>query len=568
MTSNSEMNDTPLNSLLSDKEDLQGLIDKIEFSPQHGRIMFGPDPISIMHKSGLVGLHREVLEHLGSRETARFFALLGFESGQRDAKFITDQFSNQKLDKIFDSIIHLRVVRGFIKMKTCELKVNLKQHHFLHEVVFSGNFEVDTVLQNEGLSKSPSCWGQVGYATGYATALLNRPAIYKEVECGSTGNSQCKMIGKLADDWRPEEIATELECLPINKIFGNLSHPVLINQSRKTRRTDRREKSPPDNPGGIIGVSSAITRVFEKVAKVAKAKSPILFLGETGVGKERFARLVHEMSNRANQPFIPINCAAIPSELVESELFGVEKGAFTGADHSRPGRFERANNGTLFLDEVGDLPWETQTKLLRVLQEQEIERVGGVGSINVDVRIVAATNSNLESAISEGYFRSDLYYRLNIFPLTIPPLRDRKDDIPLLVDHFINRFNTEHRRNITGITQIALQRLLTYRFPGNIRELENIIERALILTEDYTNIDLGHLPYVEDKAMSLELGPPPEEESTYDNLFNELVGNDKTLTDIGKEFLGQAVEKNNGNMTQAAKSVGLTRMQVAYRLKE
>ena len=233
----------------------------------------------------------------------------------------------------------------------------------------------------------------------------------------------------------------------------------------------------------IIGKSEQIVDVAHMVQKVAQAKTTVLLLGESGTGKELFARAIHDLSNRKQYPFVPINCAAIPKDLLESELFGHEKGAFTGADTKKLGKFELADKGTIFLDEIGDMDLTIQSKLLRAIEEGEIERVGTVQALHVDVRIVAASNKNLEQAVEGKMFREDLYYRLNVFPIRIPPLRERKEDIPLLVDYFINKYSLEIQPIVKSISKDALDMLMHYQWKGNVRELENAIERAVILCE-------------------------------------------------------------------------------------
>jgi transcriptional regulator with GAF, ATPase, and Fis domain len=234
----------------------------------------------------------------------------------------------------------------------------------------------------------------------------------------------------------------------------------------------------------FIGESPAIRRVAELVEKVADNDSTVLLCGESGTGKEVIAKTIHYQSLRADKPFIPINCGAIPEALLESELFGHEKGAFTGANNIRMGRFELANNGTLFLDEIGEMPYPLQVKLLRVIQELEFERIGGTRSIRVDVRIIAATNIDLERAVLEKRFRNDLFYRLNVIPVTLPPLRQRKEDIPLLVAHFLERFNQKKQKKVIGFSSEAMALLLAYPWPGNVRELENIVERTVVLKDE------------------------------------------------------------------------------------
>jgi len=236
----------------------------------------------------------------------------------------------------------------------------------------------------------------------------------------------------------------------------------------------------------IIGASPALHAVLSRVSKVAPTNSTVLIAGETGTGKELIARAIHERSQRAARAFVSLNCAAIPQSLITSELFGHEKGAFTGALQRRLGRFELAEGGTIFLDEVGDLPLETQIALLRVLQEREFERVGGTEVLRADVRVIAATNRDLQAAIADGAFRSDLYYRLNVFPIELPPLRERKEDVPLLVDYFVDRYAKRAGKKIKHIQEKTLEMLQEYSWPGNVRELQNVIERSLIIAE--TNV--------------------------------------------------------------------------------
>ncbi|OGQ64439.1 MAG: Fis family transcriptional regulator, partial [Deltaproteobacteria bacterium RIFCSPLOWO2_02_FULL_55_12] len=244
----------------------------------------------------------------------------------------------------------------------------------------------------------------------------------------------------------------------------------------------------------ILGTSSEIQQVRDVIDKIADTDSTVLILGESGTGKELVARALHYGSTRSKKPFVPINCAAIPEDLLESELFGYEKGAFTGAIATKIGRFEAAHEGTVFLDEIGDMSPGLQVKILRVLQEKEFERVGGRNSIKVDVRVVAATNQDLEKAVEEKKFRNDLYYRLNVIPVHLPPLRDRKEDVSVLVDHFIEKMALRKRKTITGATQDALRLLEAYDWPGNIRELENLVERLVVLKDEGNHITPRDLP--------------------------------------------------------------------------
>ncbi|WP_229253986.1 sigma-54-dependent Fis family transcriptional regulator [Dyadobacter sp. NIV53] len=253
------------------------------------------------------------------------------------------------------------------------------------------------------------------------------------------------------------------------------------------------ESNPGNTFDGIIGQSHLLLNVFDLITQVAPGDTSVLITGESGTGKERIADSIHALSSRKGKPFIKVNCAALPTNLIESELFGHEKGSFTGAFEKRTGRFEQANNGTIFLDEIGDMPLETQVKLLRVLQQKEIERIGGKAPVKVNIRIIAATNRNLEKEVAEGRFRLDLYYRLNVFPIQVPALADRTEDIPLLVKHFIQYYSRKTGRKISGVSDKALKNLLAYNWPGNIRELENVIERSVLMAKSLV-IDQIPLP--------------------------------------------------------------------------
>ncbi len=298
----------------------------------------------------------------------------------------------------------------------------------------------------------------------------------------------------------------------------------------------------------IIGESKAIQEVLSTVARVAKTDSTVLIRGESGTGKELVARAIHSLSVRASQKFISLSCAAIPETLLESELFGYEKGAFTGATRRKEGRFELADSGTLFLDEIGDLSLETQIKLLRVVETQEFERLGGRETIKVNVRIISATNQNLEQKIKEKSFREDLYYRLNVVSIFIPPLRERKEDILSLVEHFIQKYNQKTGKKIQGITREAKDILMSYPWPGNIRELENVIERAIVLGrgEAIDKTDLAYLSF--HKA--------------------EQVPSDLSLKELEKSQILKVLEKTGGSLTRAAELLGIHRNTLRLKMKE
>ena len=286
------------------------------------------------------------------------------------------------------------------------------------------------------------------------------------------------------------------------------------NRALKAQLADARESSA--RTGGIIGKAPALRRVLDVARQAAPSTATVLLMGESGTGKELFARAIHRLSPRAEAAFIAINCGALPESIIEAELFGAEKGAYTGAHTTRDGRFSRAHQGTLFLDEVGELAPHVQVKLLRVLQSGEFERVGGRETLYADCRIIAATNLDLAAAVASGDFREDLYYRLNVIPITLPPLRARPDDVPLLVDHFVRVYADKHHKAVEGVSQKAVARLVDYAWPGNVRELENTIERAVVLAQQPI-LDENDLPETivrHDRAaqqISIPLGTPLEE---------------------------------------------------------
>ena len=312
----------------------------------------------------------------------------------------------------------------------------------------------------------------------------------------------------------------------------------------------------------IVANSHRMQEVLATVEQVAPTNATVLLGGESGVGKDMIARAIHQHSRRVNGPFIKINCTAIPENLLESELFGFEKGAFTGAVAAKPGKFELADKGTIFLDEIGDMPGTLQVKLLRVLQEREFERLGGTRTIKVDVRVVAATNQDLRAALEQGTFREDLYYRLNVVPISIPPLREHKEDIPYLVDHFIARFAESSGKNIKGIAPEGLKLLVDFHWPGNVRELENIIERAVVMASG-TRIETGDIRL--DVATRGGNAAAP---AVGENSATMFLPGGMTLEQFEDKLIRDALQRAGGNKSQAARLLGLSRNALRYRLSK
>lgn len=346
----------------------------------------------------------------------------------------------------------------------------------------------------------------------------------------------------------------------VNRVLGMIEN--ILAQPKGKRETAAAPASSPTplSPKVMVYQSEKMEKVMDLLEKVSESDSTILIQGESGTGKEVVAKSIHEKSSRRNKPFIPINCGAIPESLLESELFGHEKGAFTGATNSRLGRFELANGGTIFLDEINELPLPMQVKLLRVLQERSFERVGGVRPVRVDIRILAATNQDLELAVHEKRFRKDLFYRINVIPIDLPPLRDRKEDISLLADHFLQRFNQRRGKKVAAISEDVLKRLLAYDWPGNIRELENLIERLITLAQEET-ITVDDLP---EKL----LNPQPSRLLSHIELPEDGLDFAGVVSEFENQLLRQALSKAQGVKNRAAQILKLNRTTLVEKLKK
>jgi putative PEP-CTERM system response regulator len=309
--------------------------------------------------------------------------------------------------------------------------------------------------------------------------------------------------------------------------------------------------------GNIIGKSKEMREIFKVVRQIADSKSTVLIMGESGTGKELISRAIHYNSSRKSYPFITINCAAIPETLIESELFGHEKGAFTDAIKTKKGLFEEADGGTLFLDEIGELSLTTQAKILRFLEEREFNRVGGSKTIKVDVRLITATNKDLSQMIKKGGFREDLYYRVNVVPILLPPLRERREDIPLFLEHFINKFNDENNKNVKGVSKEALELMMNYEWPGNVRELENLIERVIALTSS---------EYIQPYELPFSLINISKINGLKESILNGKVSILKAEEEFEREIILDALKRTNCVQSHAAEMLGISRRILKYKM--
>ena len=555
-----------------DRPSLSEITECLYFSPGDGRIWLNDQRMVLMHTRSLGTLRRELIDTLGLERARGLLTRAGYESGARDAQLVRERWPDGGLVQVFMAGTKLHALEGVVKVEPVEFQIDPERGHYLGEFLWHHATEDDQHIEAYGVGTEPACWMQLGYAMGYVTGLMGRLVVFRELECRSMGASLCRVVGKTAEAWG--DVSEDLRYLNAQDFLATASHG---GSPRSVLGSNALSSGAGDE---MVGVSSAFKAACHMLSRVAPTKATVLFTGESGVGKEVFASTLHRISPRRDKPFVAINCAAIPESLVESELFGVERGAFTGATTSRPGRFERADGGTLFLDEIGTLSLVSQGKLLRALQQGEIERVGGARTIAVDVRVVAATNVDLLAEVEAGRFREDLFYRLDVYPIHLPPLRERREDIPLLLSHFLHLYSRTHGRRLLGYAPRAVKALMGYGFPGNIRELQNMVERGVISADEGGVIDLPHMLRKEQlgEGSQLSVGAlgtlSPSEQAGASppaaSLFERIAGTEAELIDLAaveKQLLQEAVDRAGGNVAAAARLLGLTRAQLSYRLR-
>jgi len=543
---------------------------RLHFCAETGQIWLHEHRMLLVHSEAQATLRWELIETLGMDRARGLFSRMGYAAGMRDFELASTRTKTGSDIEIFMTGPHLHTLEGVVKVTPIKLQFDRNVGSFYGEFLWENSWEGQWHRHHFGICSEPMCWSQIGYACGYTSAFMGRRILYKEVECVGMGTNNCRIIGKPVEEW--DDATDYTQFLSRESIAEQLID--LQTQVVQLRSAiNEKEKL----PAYIVGTSPAFLAAYELLLQAAKSQITVLLLGETGVGKEVFARSLHEMGSRCNASFIAINCAAIPHDLVEAELFGVEKGAYTGALTSRPGRFERANGGTLFLDEIGDLPLSAQAKLLRVLQEGEIERLGDQKTRKVNVRLVAATNSDLKLLVKENKFRSDLYYRLNAFQIAIPPLRERKLDISLLAKNFLEKYSAIHGKKLRGFTDKSKRTLLSYSWPGNIRELQNVIERGVILAPNDTRIEVNQMfsSFNDDSSLEFSLdingsvgigGIGASSGETGRDLCEAVFNGVLTLDQVEAMLVETAVDKARGNLSAAARLLGLTRRQLSYRL--
>ncbi|CAG1017918.1 Phenol regulator MopR [Burkholderiaceae bacterium] len=535
----------------------------LHFSASDGRIWLAGQRMLLVHAAAFGSLRRELMRSIGREQTRRLLMRAGYASGERDAALARQVRRDASVLDMFAVGPQLHMLEGAVQVTAEDVELDIAAGTFRGVFRWDHSWEVETHVRDFGPQNEPVCWMLLGYASGYTSAFMGRPTLFKEVACCACGAAHCRIEGRLLSDW-PDAEAMSRDYAPDSLI-------VRLEDLQEQVDTLRSTLEPADELGPLIGRSKSFAAAAELLRKAAATQVTVLLTGETGVGKERFARALHAMSLRKGKPFVAVNCAALPAELIESELFGAEKGAFTGAGAARQGRFERADGGTLLLDELGELPLPAQAKLLRVLQQGEIERLGGTQARKVDVRVIAATNVDLQAAVAAGRFRSDLMYRLNVYPIRIPPLRERTDDIEPLAAHLLQRFAALHGTRVAGFTDRALDAMRSYPWPGNVRELENLIERGVILATSGEPVDVhdlfptlpGAAPVTVNAAGHLERAAPNGSEALYDEVMNRGL----SLDELEDALIREAVHRAGGNLAAAARALGITRPQLSYRLQ-
>lgn len=554
--------------------DIGALSARLRFTPEDGCIWLEGERMMLMHLSAFASFRKELIETVGLDVARGMFMRLGYASGAVDGALARRARPHEELLTNFLAGPRLHAIEGMVVVEPIAHEFDPSTNYHAGEWIWRNSAEVEAHLLESGLSSEPVCWSAIGYASGYSSVFMGRPILYKEVECRGKGDAQCRIVGKPVEEWDDPSGDDLHRVLPLSESWdGDADHWGQI--------VGTPMPSPHQEDGCMVGASPSFVSMTQMIDKVAPTEAPVLLVGEVGVGKKIAARAIHRLSTRSRQPFVAFNCSSCSGDALDAELFGVEKGAPGGVAVSRGGRVERANRGTLFLEDVHCLDARAQAKLLRVLQTGEVDRVGGTQPRPVKVRVVASATPRISAAVRDGSFREDLYYKLNTFPILLAPLREHRTDIPLLAKHFVSVFASRHGKEIRGVSQSAVSFLLTYDFPGNVAELESMIERAVILAPPSGLLDASHLSSALDqrrprffsvsRSGSLALGGVEAEGSDSDqdpaNLDRLLEGKFH-LEAFENNIIVRAVERASGNLSKAARELGMTRPQLAYRVRK
>jgi DNA-binding NtrC family response regulator len=483
------------------------LAELLDFRPDQGIIRLHEQRVVILSAAAMGLLRKELIDTLGAEATRRVATRFGFADGYHDAVNLRERSAWADPIEGVRAGAPLQKLEGIVRTDIRRVHYDPLTGRFDEEVFWHDSYVAEQHVHHYGTAAAPVCWSLVGYASGFASACLGTEVYFREISCIGQGAKHCVAIGRDAASW-----GDELEVIRADFHAASLGHEVERLQDavgkrakeleRRERLLDRRERelnllrdrvNRHAAAKQFIAGSDAMQSVLELAARVAPIDTTVLVYGESGTGKEFIVRMIHDQSPRAAAPFVSINCAALTETLLESELFGHVRGAFTGAVRDKAGLFEVAGGGTIFLDEIGEIAPTVQAKLLRALQEREIRRVGGERNIKIHARVVAATNRDLRAAVDAGTFREDLYFRLGAFVITVPPLRDRREDIPPLAHNFLTRAAGRMKKDVSSVSADAMAALMNYAWPGNVRELEHAIERAVILANN-PNIRVRDLP--------------------------------------------------------------------------
>jgi len=516
----------------------------LELDPESGVIRFGGRRALLLDAVAMGLLRQYLVENFGLTAARAVLTQFGFAHGWRMAAAMQEEFEWESAEEWRRAGPRVSTLEGLFRTQPeAEDPLTRKGAMLL------ASYEAEQHLLHFGRSESGVCWTICGLMSGYVSHTAGKEIYVLEDRCLGAGDAACHLLGRTREEWGDEH-AEELaffdsgrleECLDVSLTRVTETLKAAEKKLKTHRRALVRVVRDVEEPLDVVAKSPDMQHVVDLAQRVAKVDATVLITGESGVGKERIARLVHDESTRAVGPFIAVNCGAITETLLESELFGHARGAFTGATSDRPGLFEAANRGTLLLDEIGEISLGMQVKLLRVLQEREIRRVGENRNRPVDVRVLAATNRDLARGIEEGSFRQDLYYRLKVVELHVPPLRDRRDDVLPLARLLLADAAVRMGRKIAGLTPRAADQLLRYDWPGNVRELDNAMERAVALVRG-PRVDLDDLPEEIRQAL-----PRPVAHA----------GAVQPLRDVEKDYILAVLEINGGNQTRTAKQLGI-----------
>jgi len=525
----------------------------VEFDSEDGLVRFAGQRALIIDATAKGNLRKELVNHFGISTARAMLTRFGFVQGWRMAEAMQDLFQWESEEDWHHACERIHMLGGMYRLGPGTPGSLTKEG-----LTLVGSYEAEQHLAHIGLSDTSVCWTICGLTSGYLSRAMGKEIYVLEERCIGKGDAACHLLARTLEEWGDDR-AEELRFYRVENLKEWLEpslHRItedLKEAERKLRARKRvlsRAAPETEDPIGMIARSPAMRRVVDLARRIAKVDSTLLITGESGTGKDLIAHLVHDASTRAAGPFIAVNCGAITESLLESELFGHVRGAFTGAAQDRVGLFEAANGGTLLLDEIGEVSPGMQVKLLRVLQEREIRRVGENRSRTVNVRVMAATNRELAEDIAEGRFRKDLFYRLNVVQLHVPPLRGRREDILPLARVLLAEAATRLKRPVTGFTPRAADQLLRYDWPGNVRELENAMERAVALGRGNL-LELDDLPEEVRQAI-----PTPT-----------VAGPVRVLDEIEKDYILAVLDLNGGNQTRAAEQLGIGSATLYRKLK-